>query len=91
MTRDDEIIGLLAAIRDGQREQLAKQDEALDMQRRQFEMAEQQFQRAEKLNDRAEQLQDRSSAIMANARRAMMIVLPLIFLALGVLLWLLFR
>ena len=54
-------------------------------------MAEQQFQRAEKLNDRAEQLQDRSSAIMANARRAMMIVLPLIFLALGVLLWLLFR
>ena len=91
MARDDEIIELLAAIRDGQREQLAKQDEALAMQRRQFEMAEQQFQRAEKLNDRAAQLQNRSAAIMANARRAMMVVMPLIFLALGVLLWLLFR
>ena len=91
MAREDDIVELLTAIREGQREQLAKQDEALAMQRRQFDMAEQQYQRAVKLNDRAEQLQDRSAAIMANARRAMMVVLPLIFVAIGVLLWLIFR
>lgn len=90
MAREDDIVELLTAIREGQREQLAKQDEALAMQRRQFDMAEQQYQRAVKLNDRAEQLQDRSAAIMANARRAMMVVLPLIFIAIGVLLWLIF-
>ena len=87
----DDIVELLTAIREGQRERLAKQDEALAMQRRRFDMAEQQFQRAVKLNDRARTvLQDRSAAIIANARRAMMVVLPLIFIAIGVLLWLIF-
>ena len=54
-------------------------------------MAQTQFERAEKITDRAGQIQDQSARIMATARRALVVVLPIIFLLLIYLTWLIFR
>jgi len=91
MTDDEEIIALLGEIRDGQQRQLALQDESLSLQRRHLEQVERQFERAERIQQRAEALQDRSAAIVAVARRALWVVLPLIALLLGILFWMMFR
>ena len=54
-------------------------------------MAQTQFERAEKINERAGQIQDQSARIMATARKALLVVLPVIFFLLIYLTWLIFR
>ena len=81
---------LLEEIRDNQRLQLERQAEALELQRRQFELVERQFERGEKLQERAERLQERSGQLMDRGRGLFAIVVPLLFLLLGYVSWLLF-
>jgi len=69
------IAALLEQIRDNQATQLARQ----------------QFERTEQLQDRAEELQTRGMGIMKTARRSLAVVLPIVFLFIIYLSWLLFR
>lgn len=75
---------LLTEIRDLQRE-------TLELARRQYEMAEKQFQRAEALHQRAERIQDRSEGMLGTARKAMIVILPVIVVLIAYLSWLIFR
>jgi len=81
---DDKIAELLREIRDNQHT-------ALELQRQQLEYAQKQFERAERLQERAEKLQDRSAQIMGTARKALLVVLPIIVVLIAYLSWLLFR
>jgi len=85
------IAALLEQIRDNQATQLARQAEALALQREQFELVRVQAERAARLQDRAEELQTRGMGIMKTARRSLAIVLPIVFLLIVYLSWLLFR
>ena len=92
MEHDDaRIVQLLEQIRDNQATQLARQAEALALQKEQFEVFRRQAERAERLQDRAEELQSRGMGIMKTARRSLAIVLPIVFLLILYLSWLLFR
>jgi uncharacterized membrane protein (DUF106 family) len=85
------IVQLLEQIRDNQATQLARQAEALALQKEQFEIYRRQAERAERLQDRAEELQARGIGIMKTARRSLAVVLPIVFLLIVYLSWLLFR
>jgi hypothetical protein len=89
--RNDEVVRLLAEIRDGQRAQLAAQEEALRMQREQIALVQRQAERAERINDRAEQIQSRSAQLIGVARKALFTVLPILVLLIAYVTWLLFR
>jgi hypothetical protein len=89
--RNDEIVRLLGEIRDGQRAQLAAQEEALRMQREQMVLVHRQAERAERINDRAEQLQSGGAQLMGVARKALFTVLPILVLLIAYVTWLLFR
>lgn len=92
MTDDQrEIAQLLREIRDGQRAQLARQEEALLLQREQVAIFQRQADRAERINDRAEQLQAGSAQIMNVARKALFTVLPVLVLLIAYVTWLIFR
>lgn len=81
---NDENNRLLKEIRDLQAESLA-------LARRQFDMAEKQFKRAEALHERAERIQERSESLMGAARKALVVILPVIAALLAYLTWLIFR
>jgi uncharacterized membrane protein (DUF106 family) len=85
------IAALLEQIRDNQATQLARQAEALVLQKEQFEVFRRQAERAERLQDRAEELQTRGMGIMKTARRSLAVVLPIVFVLIVYLSWLLFR
>lgn len=87
----DRIIALLEQVRDNQAMQLTRQADALALQKEQFEVVRRQAERAEKLQDRAEELQARGMGIMKTARRSLAVVLPIVFLLIAYLSWLLFR
>ncbi len=87
----DRIIALLEQLRDNQAMQLTRQADALALQKEQFEVVRRQAERAEKLQDRAEELQARGMGIMKTARRSLAVVLPIVFLLIAYLSWLLFR
>lgn len=87
----DRIIALLEQLRDNQATQLTRQADALALQKEQFEVVRRQAERAEKLQDRAEELQARGMGIMKTARRSLAVVLPIVFLLIAYLSWLLFR
>jgi len=91
MNSDQEILETLRDIRSNQERQLEGLNESLNMQREQFEMARTQFERAERLNDRAEKIQETSANMVATARKAMVIILPVIFFLVVYLSWLIFR
>jgi uncharacterized membrane protein (DUF106 family) len=78
-------------VRDNQAMQLTRQADALALQKEQFEVVRRQAERAEKLQDRAEELQARGMGIMKTARRSLAVVLPIVFLLIAYLSWLLFR
>ena len=88
---DDPVVRLLTEIRDVQRLQLARQEEALELQREQFAIFQRQSERAERLQDRAEKMQDKSAQVIGTARRALFVVLPILILLIGYVSWLLFR
>jgi uncharacterized membrane protein (DUF106 family) len=54
-------------------------------------MARTQFERAERLNDRAEKIQASGAKMVATARRAMIVILPVILFLLAYLSWLMLR
>ncbi|MGE0030779.1 MAG: hypothetical protein AB7T20_06640 [Steroidobacteraceae bacterium] len=78
------LMAVLEQIRDNQAA-------ALSMQKEQFELVRRQVERAERIQDRAEELQVRGMGIMKTARRSLAIVLPIVFLLILYLSWLLFR
>jgi uncharacterized membrane protein (DUF106 family) len=81
---------LLEEIRDNQKLQIQRQDEALELQRRQIALVERQFERSEKLQERAERLQEKSGQLMERGRKVFMIVIPVLFVLLVYVSWLLF-
>ena len=78
------LMAVLEQIRDNQAVALA-------MQKAQFELVRRQVERTERIQDRAEELQERGMGIMKTARRSLAIVLPIVFLLILYLSWLLFR
>lgn len=82
---------LLEEIRNNQRLQLERQQEALALQREQLALIQHQSERAEHLQQRAEQLQERSAQLVGGARKVLAIVLPLVILLIAYLSWLLLR
>ena len=54
-------------------------------------MARTQFERADRLNDRAEKIQESGARMMATARKALVVLLPIIFFLLIYLTWLIMR
>jgi len=85
------VIALLEEIRDNQRLQLERQAEAYALQREQFALVQKQYERAERLQERAEILQTKSGQMVAGARKALAVILPIIVLLIAYLSWLLFR
>ncbi|RKZ34304.1 MAG: hypothetical protein DRQ37_07840 [Gammaproteobacteria bacterium] len=57
----------------------------------QYEMVKAQFARAEKLQDRAEAIQETSAKIMGVVRKSMFIILPIIFVLVIYLTWIILR
>lgn len=86
-----EVAELLREIRDAQRAQLAKQDEALRVQREQLLLVQRQAERAERINDRAEQLQVRSAEMIGVARKTLFAILPILVVLIAYVTWLIFR
>ena len=91
MNDQEQVTGLLTEIRDNQKLQLERQRDALNMQREQLELVQKQMARAEKIQDRAELLQERGHQMVSIARKALIVVLPILFLMIVYLSWLLFR
>jgi hypothetical protein len=81
---------ILEEIRDGQKLQLERQAEALALQRQQLEIVQRQVGRAERIQDRAESLQASSARLVSGARKAVVVLLPIILALIGYLTWLLF-
>lgn len=82
-TTQERYIRILEQIRDNQ-------NKALELQRRQFDLLKEHYERAQRLQDRAEQIQERSAQIMGSARKAVMIILPIIIALIAYLTWLIF-
>jgi uncharacterized membrane protein (DUF106 family) len=91
MESDREVLQTLERIRANQERQLEGLRESLELQRQQFEMARTQFERAEKINERAERIQETSASMLGAARKALVVILPVIFFLLVYLTWLIFR
>jgi hypothetical protein len=91
VTEGDEIARLLREIRDAQRAQLARQDEALTMQREHFVVIQRQAERNERIQDRAEQLQSLSAQMIGVARKTLFILLPILVVLTAYVTGLLFR
>lgn len=85
------LLTVLEDIREGQRQQLAKQGEALELQRANFDLVKEQLERANKIQDRAENLQHAGTQFVAAARKSALIVVPIIVLLLLSVAWLIFR
>jgi hypothetical protein len=88
---DDPVVRLLTEMRDAQRLQLARQEEALKLQREQFAIFQRQAERAERLQDRAEKIQDKSAQVIGTARKSLFAILPIVVLLIGYVSWLMFR
>jgi len=86
-----QLVRVLEEIRDNQRAQLERQAESLALQREQFALVQKQAERAERLQDRAEDMQVKGAQLVAGARKAMAVVIPVIVGLLAYLSWLIFR
>ena len=91
MSFDQETVDVLRDILKNQQIQLQRQYEALEIQREQFAMYKAQFERAEKLQDRAEKIQETSANLMGAAKKALVVILPIVAILLAYLTWLIFR
>lgn len=61
----DTLITLLREIRDGQKLQLERQQQALEMQTRTTALAETQYEKADRLTTRAQAIQDKAGKLIA--------------------------
>jgi ABC-type uncharacterized transport system involved in gliding motility auxiliary subunit len=86
-----QVVRLLEEIRDQQRSLLEHQREALALQREHVTFVRQQTERTERIQDRAEQMQEVSARTIAAARKALIVILPVIGCLLLYLTWILFR
>jgi hypothetical protein len=77
----DTVISLLQEIRDGQKLQLQRQQQALEMQTKTTALAETQYEKADRLTTRAQAIQDRAARL----------VTVLAVIAGTLILWLLYR
>jgi uncharacterized membrane protein (DUF106 family) len=82
---------VLEELREGQKLQLERQLEALDLQRKQFELVQGQAARTERIQDKAEQIQDRSARLVQVSRRLALFLLPVIIVIVLYVSWLVFR
>ena len=74
---------VLEEIRDNQKHQLERQQEALAIQREQFAIVQRQAERAERIQDRAQ--------LMGSARAVVTILIPIVIALLVYVSWLIFR
>ena len=92
MNQDPErVVALLEELRAGQKLQLERQLEALELQRKQFAAMQEQFARAERIQGKAELLQDRGARLVQGARKVFIVVVPVIAVLIVYVSWLLFR
>ena len=89
--RATEVRQLLNEIRDGQKQQISMQRQALDLQLENHVMLKEQFGRANKIQDRAEAIQKSGANMMESAKRSVKVILPIILVLLFALGWLVFR
>jgi hypothetical protein len=82
---------VLQEIHDGQNQHLLKQQEALGLQAANYVLVKNQFERANALQDHAETIQESAADLVANAKKSLLLVLPLIVVLLVVAAWLIFR
>jgi len=85
------MIRLLEELRDGQKLQLERQQEALQVQREQFALVQKQFERTERIQDRAEKLQAKSADIVGIARKTLLLIVPVVIALIAYVSWLIFR
>src|SRR5881397_60143 len=82
---------VLEEIRDNQRLQLERQEEALKLQREQFAMVQKQSERTDRIQDRAEQIQARSAQLITRSRTAQVVALIVIITLVAYVSWIIFR
>jgi uncharacterized membrane protein (DUF106 family) len=87
----ERMVALLQELREGQKLQLERQLEALEIQRKQFAAMQEQMARAERIQSKAEQLQDRGASLVKGARKVFLVVVPAIVVLIVYVTWLLFR
>jgi uncharacterized membrane protein (DUF106 family) len=85
------LIRVLEEIRDNQKLQLEQQAETQKLQRDQIAVSQSQSDRATRIQDRAEQIQVKSAQLVAASRKAMAVVLPILFVLILYVSWLLFH
>jgi len=90
MEDDNEQLQLLRQIRDNQLQQLKSQSESLDIQKQQFELYSTQLQQSEKLHDRAEAIQQKSGELVEKSRKLFSFLLPIIFILIIYMIWVMF-
>lgn len=87
----EKITTLLEEIRNGQKLQLERQLEAIQIQRDQFAIVQKQANRAEAIQQRAEKIQEKSAQIVGGARKMLIIILPIIIVLIAYVSWLILR
>ena len=85
------LLKILEEIREGQKQQIAKQIESLKIQRASFELIKEQYDRANKIQDRAEKIQASGAQLVSAARKSAFVVIPIIVLLLMFLGWIILR
>jgi uncharacterized membrane protein (DUF106 family) len=85
------LIALLEEIRAGQKLQIERQAEALELQRQQFAVFRDQAARAEKIQQKAEQLQDKGASLVGRARKALVFILLVVVVLIAYVSWILLR
>jgi hypothetical protein len=85
------LIALLEEIRAGQKLQIERQAEALELQRQQFSVFQEQAARAEKIQQKAELLQDKGASLVGRARKALVFILLVVVVLIGYVSWILLR
>lgn len=84
------LVALLEELRAGQKEQLARQLEALELQRNQLAVFQEQAARAERIQQKAELLQDRGATLIRGARNASLVIVPVIVIVIVYVFWALY-
>jgi hypothetical protein len=93
MNEDDakRLAAAVEELRDGQKLQIERQLEALDLQRQLFAIVQNQAARTERIQDKAELLQDRSAKLVQGSRRFVVVLVPVIVALIVYVTWLIFK
>ena len=84
------ITAVLHELRDGQKLQLERQLEALELQRQQFAILQDKNSRVERIQDKAELLQERGAKFAQVARKVFVAMVLVIFALIAYVSWLIF-